>query len=90
VRWRRLRRRQPVRPPRVGFVLMGCLLAPSRKLRGRELPCLTPLPTPSSQHEELRLRVDNLYYLMYLNVVGQAPLQVYDFGGSGQAQEGAS
>jgi hypothetical protein len=38
-------------------------------LRERELPCLTPLPAPSSQHGELRLRVDNLYYLMYLNVV---------------------
>jgi hypothetical protein len=58
-----------VRTPRVGFMLMGCLRAPSRKLRRRELPCLTPLPAPSSQHGELRLRVDNLYYLMYLNVV---------------------
>jgi hypothetical protein len=58
-----------VRPPRVGFVLMGCLRSPSRKLRERELPCLTPLPAPLLQHGELRLRVDNLYYLINLNVV---------------------
>jgi hypothetical protein len=53
-------------PAARGLKLIGCLRAPSRKLRGRELPYLTRPPLPHDSRE--CCGVNNLYYLMYLNV----------------------